>query len=43
MFFAKYISLDIYNEYLTKRFIIDQEILEFNKIDGWTLIVIPEK
>ena len=43
MFLAKCGSLALYNEDLEKRFIIDHEQLEFDKTDGWTLIVIPEK
>ena len=43
MFLAKYGSLDLYDEDLEKRFIIDHEQLEFYKTDGWTLIGISEK
>ena len=43
MFLAKYGSLDLYDEDLEKRFIIDHEQLQFDKADGWTLIGIPEK
>ena len=43
MFLAKYVSLDLYDEDLKKRFIIDHEQLKFDKTDGWTLIEIPEK
>ena len=43
MFLAKYVSLDLYYEYMKKRFIIDHEILEISKTDGWTLIGITEK
>ena len=43
MFLAKYGSLDIYDEDLKKRFIIDHEQLQFDKTDGWNLIGIPEK
>ena len=42
-FHAKYGSLDLYDEDPKKIFIIDHEILEFNKNDGWTLIGISEK
>ena len=43
MFLAKYGSLDLYDEDLEKRFIVDHEQLESDKTDGWTLIGIPEK
>ena len=43
MFLAKYGSLDIYDEDTKKIFIINHEILEYNKTHGWTLIGIPEK
>ena len=43
MLLAKYGSLDMYDEDLEKRLIIDHEQLEFDKTDGWTLIGIPEK
>ena len=43
MFLSKYGSLAIYDEDMKKIFIIDHEILESNKTDGWTLIEIPEK
>ena len=43
MFLAKYGSLDLYDEDIKKIFIIEHEQLEFDKNDGWTLIVIPEK
>ena len=43
MFLAKYGSLSLYDEDQEKRFIIDQEQLEFDKTDGWTFIGIPEK
>ena len=43
MFLAKYGSLDLYDEYQKKRFIIDHKQLEFDKMDGWNLIGIPEK
>ena len=33
----------LYDEDMEIIFIIDHEILEFNKTDGWTLIGIPEK
>ena len=42
MFPSKSRSLDLYDEDLEKRFIIDHEQLEFDKTDGWTLIGIPE-
>ena len=42
-FLAKYGSLALYDEDIETIFIIDHEILEFNKTDGWTLIGIPEK
>ena len=43
MFLAKYVSLDLYNEDQKKIFIIDHKQLQFDKSDGWNLIVIPEK
>ena len=43
IFLAKYGSLDLYDEYPEKRFIIDQEQLQFDKNYGWTLIEIVEK
>ena len=43
MFLDKYVSLDFYDEYLKKRFIIDHKQLQFDKTDGWNLIGIPEK
>ena len=43
MFLAKYVSLDLYDEDMKKRFIIDHKQLEFDKNDGWNLIGIPEK
>ena len=43
MFIAKYFSLALYDEDLKKRFIIDHELLQFDKNDGWTLIEISEK
>ena len=43
MFLAKYSSLDLYDEYLEKIFIIDHEQLKFDKNAGWDLIGIPEK
>ena len=43
MFLAKYGSMALYDEDMKKIFIIDHEILEFNKTDRWTLIGIPEK
>ena len=39
----KYVSLALYDEDTKKIFINDHKILEFNKTDGWNLIVIPEK
>ena len=38
MFPEKYYSLALYDEDMKKIFIIDHEILEFNKTDGWNLI-----
>ena len=43
MFIEKYGSLDLYDEYLEKIFIIDHEQLESDKNSGWTLIGITEK
>ena len=43
MFLAKYGSLDLYDEDLEKRFIIDHEQLEFNTNAGWNLIGMPDK
>ena len=43
MFIVKRGSLDLYDEYTKKRFIIDHEQLQFDKTDGWNLIGIPEK
>ena len=43
MLIAKYGSLALYDEYLSKIFIIDHEQLQFDKTDGWTFIVITEK
>ena len=43
VFLAKCGSLDLYDEYLKKRFIIDHEQLQFDKTDVWYLIGIPEK
>ena len=43
MFLEKYGSLDLYDEHLKKRFIIDHVQLEFDQTDGWTLIGILEK
>ena len=39
MFLAKYGSLALYDVDLEKRFIIDHEQLQFDKTDGWTLIL----
>ena len=43
MLIEKYGSLDLYDKFLEKIFIIDQEQLQFDKNSGWTLIIIPEK
>ena len=43
MFLEKYGSMALYDEDTKKIFINDHKILEFNKTDGWNLIVIPEK
>ena len=43
MFFAKYGSLALYDEYLEKIFIIDHERLKFDKNARWNLIGIPDK
>ena len=43
MFLAKYGSMDLYDEYMEKRFIIDHEQLKFDKNARWTLIGILEK
>ena len=43
MFIEKYGSLDLYDKFLEKIFIINQEQLQFDKNAGWTLIGIPEK
>ena len=43
MFRAKYASLDIYDENLEKRFIIEHKQLQFDKNDGWTSIGLTEK
>ena len=43
IFPAKYGSLALYDEDLNKIFIIEHEILEFNKTDVWLLIGIPKK
>ena len=43
MFIAKYGILALYDEDTKKLFLIDYELLEFNKTDGWNLIGIPEK
>ena len=42
-FLAKYGSLDLYDEDMRKKFIIDHEQLDFDKTDGWTLIGIPDR
>ena len=42
-FLAKYGSLTQHDEDTEERKIIDHEILEFNKTDGWHLIRIPDK
>ena len=38
MFLAKYGSIDLYDIYLERRFIIDHEQLQFDRNTGWTLI-----
>ena len=43
MFLTKYGSLALYDDDLKKVFIIEHEILQFNKNDGWNLILILEK
>ena len=43
MFLANYGSLYLYDEDTEKIFIIDHEQLQYDKTDGWNLIVIPEK
>ena len=43
MFLAKYGSMDLYDEDLEKRFIIDHEQLQYDKNSGWDLIGIPVK
>ena len=43
VFLAKYGSLDIYDEYLGKIFIIDHKQLQFDKHYGWGFIGIPDK
>ena len=43
MFLEKYFSLDLYDEDLKKRFIIDHEQLQYDQTDGCTLIGIPDK
>ena len=43
MFLAKYGSLALYDEDMKKIFIIDHEQSQFDKMDGWNLIGIPEK
>ena len=42
-FLQNYGCLDLYDEDLEKRFIIDHEKLEFDKNSVWNLIGIPEK
>ena len=42
-FFAKYGNLDLYDEDLEKKIIIEHKLLEFNRTDEWNLIEIPEK
>ena len=43
MFMEKYDSLALYDEGLKKRLIIEKEELQFDKNDGWTLIVIIDE
>ena len=43
MFLEKYVGLDMYDEDMEKRFIIDHEKIQFDKNYGLSLIVIPEK
>ena len=43
MFLAKYGSLDLYEEYMEKIFIIYHEQLQFDKNCGWTLFRICDK
>ena len=43
MFLGKYGSVSLYDEYVKKIFIIDHKELQFDKNDGWTLIVIPNE
>ena len=43
MLLTKYGSLDLYDEDLQKKIIIDHEQLKFDKNSGWNLIGIPEK
>ena len=43
IFCKKHGSLDLYDEDLEKRFIIDHEQLQYDKNSGWGLIGIPEK
>ena len=43
MFIEKYVSMDLYDEYLDKIFIIDHEQLQSDKEAGWNLIGITEK
>ena len=43
MFLAKYVSLDLYDKDLEKRFIIKHEKFKFDKNAGYTLIGMPEK
>ena len=43
MFLAKYVSLDLYDEYTKKRFIIDHKQLKYDKNTGWNLIGITDK
>ena len=43
MFLGKYVSLALYDEDVKKRFIIDNEELQFDKKCGWNLIGILDK
>ena len=41
IFLEKYGGLDLYDENLKRRFFIDNEELQFDKNEGWTLIELP--
>ena len=43
MFIAKYVSLNIYDEDVEKRFVIDHEELKFDKNYGWNLFGIYDQ